>query len=221
MTRITSTQPEILLVSLRHRPYWDHMYSALIYQLSQMATVERATDGNAVISTILGSPPRAVLLTDAALTRHKHASVWDAVLDYVRAGGIAVCMGQFSSFVRPRKIRPFFERAGLTWERGSHHRTTVVLDKHNVPRDAWPFLAESYSQQAIFLKNVDNSEAWYRQTRDSMVESPVYPPTPVEDVSYVPVALASVGQGKLGYIGDVNTEQASYAAIFVMCGLHR
>lgn len=34
-----------------------------------------------------------------------------------------------------------------------------------------------------------------------------------------PVACASVGQGKLGYLGDVNAERESGDVILAMCGL--
>jgi hypothetical protein len=220
MAATTSVKPQILLISLDLQPWFDDMYSSLIDQLHDKATIQRARKGHAAIRRLSEDPPKAVLVTDAAITTKRYANIWDALLTYVRDGGIAVCMGLFSSSVPPLKIKPFFEKAGLPWEAGSYHRTTVVLDKDNVPIDTVAFLPESYSQKAVFLKNVDNSVAWYRQSGDSVIESSVFLSTHVEDISEVPVALVNVGERKLGYIGDVNTEEPSNAAILAMCGLH-
>ncbi|KAB5513046.1 hypothetical protein GE09DRAFT_919546, partial [Coniochaeta sp. 2T2.1] len=72
--------------------------------------------------------PSAVLITDEALTGTKNARVWEAVLQYVRQGGTTVVMGLFASDVKPAAIK-FFAKAGLQWESGSYHRTTLVLNR--------------------------------------------------------------------------------------------
>jgi hypothetical protein len=220
MAATSSAKPQILLISLDLLPWFDDVYSSLIDQLHDKATIQRARKGHSAIRRLYEDPPKVVLVTDAAITTKRYANVWDALLAYVRDGGIAVYMGLFSSFVPPLNIKPFFQKAGLPWEAGSYHRTTVVLDKDKVPVDAVSCLAESYSQKAVFHKNVDNSVAWYRQNGDSVIESSVFLPTHVGDISEVPIALANVGEGKLGYSGDVSTEEPSNAVIFAMCGLH-
>jgi hypothetical protein len=220
MAAATQAKPHILLISIDLQPWFDEMYASLINEISENAAIKRAQKPAAAIRALSQDTPKAVLLTDAALTTRKHTKVWDAVLEYVRGGGTAICMGTFTSFVKPLNIKPFFQRAGLPWERGNYERTTVALDKNHVPSDYWPFIPEAYSQKAVFLKNVDDAAAWYHPNDDSVIESLVYAPTKVSNPHEVPVALAKVGEGKLGYVGDVNAEEGSRAVVLAMCGLY-
>ena len=67
-------------------------------------------------------------------------------------------------------------------------------------------LPAAYHLKALFLKNVSQNEALYH---------------PLEDCNRAetPVAFGAVGKGRLGYIGDVNGEEGTNAAIVAMCGL--
>ena len=56
------------------------------------------------------------------------------------------------------------------------------------------------------MKNVAREDVWYRTDENSVVESRVFPSISVHTEGEIAVALASVGMGKLGYVGDVNTE---------------
>ena len=79
-------------------------------------------------------------------------------------------------------------------------------------------LPEKYSQKAVFLKNVAKEAAVYLPSRDSRIESAVFSPEPV-DCEQTPVVLAKVGEGWLGYVGDVNAESESDRVVLAMCGL--
>jgi hypothetical protein len=54
---------------------------------------------------------------------------------------------------------------------------------------------------------------------NSVTESLVFPGRNVHMAGESPVLMASVGQGKLGCIGDVNNETGSEAVVIAMCGL--
>ena len=47
----------------------------------------------------------------------------------------------------------------------------------------------------------------------------MFGPTSVHKLDESPVFLAKVGDGKLGYVGDVNAEEESNLVILAMCGL--
>jgi hypothetical protein len=220
MASNSTTKPRILLISLDHQPYFDEMYASLINSLLGKATIQRAKTSGPVMRTLSENPPDAALLTDPALTTRKNSKVWDAVLDYVRNSGTAVCMGNFTSFVKPLAIKPFFQKAGLSWERGEYHRTTVSLAEDHVPPESLENLPQEYSQKALFLANVDDGATWYRQTENSRIESFGSASERVSNVDEVPVAFAKVGQGRLGYVGDVNGEDGSHAVVLAMCGIH-
>jgi hypothetical protein len=47
----------------------------------------------------------------------------------------------------------------------------------------------------------------------------VFASTAVSNMGDTSVALAKVGKGKLGYVGDVNAEDGSDSAVLALCGL--
>ncbi|PLB33215.1 uncharacterized protein BDW47DRAFT_114381, partial [Aspergillus candidus] len=129
-----SLPPTILLISLELEPYFDDMYTPQIDLLATHATLQRTQTADVTLRVLTSpTPPHAVLLTDAALTQKSHIHVWDAVLQYIRSGGTAVCMGQFSSFIKPPHFAPFFSGAGLQWDMEAYLRTTVCLQRENCP----------------------------------------------------------------------------------------
>lgn len=217
-----NARPRVLLISLNLQPYFDEMYDGLIDALSNRAAVQRAKTPQAAIKQLTDAnavPPKAVLVTDEALAnKRSNAPVWDAVLEYVRAGGTAVVMGHFSSFVKPLKIAPFFAKAGLPWEGGDYHRTVTVLNRPAVGESA-DRLPQSYSQKALAVKNVVPGDVWYGSSEDSTIQSAVFAPTSAHRPGQAAVALAKIGDGQLGYFGDVNTEKETNKVILVMCGL--
>jgi hypothetical protein len=205
------------------QPWFDEMYAPLLTALRSNAEFQRAEDSTSAIRLIaqIAQPPQnsAILITDEALTLPENNAVWEAVLEYVGLGGTAVIMGHFPSFVRPDRLKPFFSRAGLNWERGSYHRTTLALNQAAVRAASAIKLPQRYSQKALFVKNIVPGDMWYKTDDDSVVESMVFPPTSVNTVGETAVALAKVGIGKLGYVGDVNAEEGSNAVVLAMCGL--
>jgi hypothetical protein len=204
----TPAKPLLLLISLNLQPWFDETYGPLIDKICAKAITQRVKTPNGVRHVLSENKPSAILITDEALTTRKHAQVWDTVLNYVREGGTAVCMGHFPNFVNFRDIKPFFAKAGLPWDLGAYHRAMVGLSQDAVGNGLAASLPACYSQKALFLKNVEDAAAWYRPSEDIgslMAETAV--------------ALAKVGEGKLGYVGDVNQEEGSNAVVLAMCGL--
>ncbi|KAI0096207.1 hypothetical protein GGR51DRAFT_553658 [Nemania sp. FL0031] len=194
-------KPRVVIVALNQQPWFDQIYTPFLSQLASKATILQVKKASFTVRLLEEEPhPSAALITDEALTVHKNAHVWEAVLQYVRHGGTAVVMGCFSSFVLPSNIQLFFAKAGLQWRSGSYHRTT---------------------RKALLLKNVAASDAWYRSTDKSVIESPVFAPTSAHNDNETAVAMVQIGDGKLGYVGGVNAEIGSNAAVLAMCGLSK
>ncbi|OAQ67670.1 triacylglycerol lipase [Pochonia chlamydosporia 170] len=196
------------------------MYATLLAALRSKAELQRAENSTSAITLLSQRPePLAVLITDEALTLGASISVWESVLAYVRGGGTAIVMGHFPSFARLNNVEPFFSRAGLPWGAGSYHRTTLALNQSAVGVANAQKLPQKYSQKAVFVKNVAPEDMWYNTDNDSVVESLVFAPTSAKVVGVTAVALANIGEGKLGYVGDVNAEEGSNAVVLAMCGL--
>jgi hypothetical protein len=215
-----NAKPRVLSLSLCHRPFFDATYARLFTKIKASSTFQRVEDGEYAIRLLQGDQkPYAILITDEALTLTKNAPVWNAVLKYVRLGGRAVIMGHFACFVTPSSVKPFFAKAGLQWEQGSYHRTTLMLNPQAVGSDLASKLLPEYNQKAVFLKNPIWTDSWYVTSENSTLDSLVFPADNVHNTGESPVILASVGEGKLGYIGDVNVEEESDAVVLAMCGL--
>lgn len=163
--------------------------------------------------------PDVVLITDEGITKRENAQVWDAVLEYVRGGGTAILMGVFSGMTKVPDFAAFFAKAGLSWDSASYHRTTVHLNRGAVAEELRGRLPASYSQKAVNLTNVADVAAWYGPDEMSHIESHVFRPDNIRNLDEVPVAFGKVGQGNLGYIGDVNNEKESETVVLAMCGL--
>ncbi|KAG0042513.1 hypothetical protein BGZ83_000382 [Gryganskiella cystojenkinii] len=216
---MASGTARVLAISLHNQPWFDEMYAPLLTALRSNAEFQRAEDSASAIQFLSQLPePSAVLITDEALTLRKNIAVWDAVLEYVRRGGIAIVMGLFPSFVEPDKMKPFFSRAGLQWGAGSYHRTTLAVNRAVVDAANASKLPQRYSQKAVFANNVLPENMWYKTDDNSVVQSMVFAPTSANKTGETAVAMATVGSGKLGYVGDVNAEDGSNAVVLAMCG---
>lgn len=144
-------------------------------------------------------------------------AVYAKLLDYVRGGGIIILMGNFSSFTTPTDMDKLFREAGLPWTSSVYQRTTVHRNDTEETSPHTP-LPSSYSQKAVFLAGVPAKDAWYLPNASSKTESHVFASEPVADQTQTPVALANIGKGKLGYVGDVNGEDGSDAVVLAMWG---
>lgn len=78
--------------------------------------------------------------------------------------------------------------------------------------------AAAYSAKAVFLQHVAPENAWYVPPPGSTSESRVFRPRPVS--AETAVAFRKVGEGWLGYTGDVNIEEETTMAVLAMMGLN-
>lgn len=210
-------QPLILILALDKPDFYNDMYAGFTDQLRHQANVEQiTTPSDARLGFQRDPKPAAVLCVDGALTVSTRLTLVQEAAGYVRAGGNLIFMGLFSSFSRPPDIGTLFAHLGLPWTSGEYHRTTVHLNTAMTRFDT-SGLARSYSQKALHLANVAMADAVYLPHADSVVESAVFAPTSVGDRTQTPAALASVGEGWVGYLGDVNNEEDTTLVALSIC----
>lgn len=213
------SKPLVCLLTLDKPDFFNDLYKDFVRLLQSKARVQQIkTPEDARAAYTSRPPPAAILSADESLTASTRISLLDEALSYVRAGGILLFMGLFSSFTRPSDINTLFARLGLPWSSGDYHRTTfkINLDMKHFDTDG---LARSYSQKALHLANVAHADAIYLPSDGSHVESMVFGPAPIDDKKQTPAALAKVGDGKIGYIGDVNNENETMPLVLAMCGI--
>ncbi|PVH95724.1 hypothetical protein DM02DRAFT_617714 [Periconia macrospinosa] len=209
--------PRVLLVSLDPSSWFERMAEDLLDKLETAATLEQAADPDSAIEAVTEQPlPHAVLVTDGNIIKHR--GVYAKLLDYVRGGGTLVFMGCFPGEINPEDLNDLLREAGLPWEMEGYYRVTVHRNdtEETAPHTS---LLSSYSQKAVFLRNVDRKDAWYRLGESSRTESLVFAPVELGDKDQTPIAMTRIGEGKFGYVGDINGEEGSDRVILAMCGL--
>ena len=212
------------MVSLEKEDWCEEVYSQLYKVLRKKASLTEVFDPQAAIQGLSATPrPDAVLVSDAAITSEENLDVLTALVAYARAGGTVVLGMQFSNHLPLDRSRAFFTRWGLPqWGPGSYHRTTFVPNPAGVPTplDSHALLP-SYSMKAVHIKGAARGDAVYLPTASSRVESHVFAPSRITgaQAEESPALFARVGQGHLGYTGDVNGEQGTTRLLLEMCGV--
>ncbi|KAF9638133.1 hypothetical protein BFW01_g9030 [Lasiodiplodia theobromae] len=189
--------------------------------------------------------PSAILIADAVITNHfalkehheasrhsyykptkqeemKQYGAFLAYLNtYVRSGGgtVVFCKKFSGDSSLPHMEDVFSTAFGLPWKAFCYHRSTFMLRVENMRRLSLAAdLAPQYSVKAVHLMDVEEKDRLYVPRSDSYIESFVFAPEPI-DQNETPVAWADVGEGMVGYIGDVNSEEGSKRVLLAMCGL--
>ncbi|KAK3376176.1 hypothetical protein B0T24DRAFT_525946 [Lasiosphaeria ovina] len=218
------------------RSFCQSLGAALQSNAAKPPILVRAVDSQRVLKILEDLAVVALVATDPDLALEEHADVWDTIVRYTLAGGITVLAGRFCD-APILSLPPFFARAGLPWTAGrwfgpnlslnhlavnvglNHRLNHLALAPAAHSPVAGPSLVDRlpprYNLFSHFLANVDAQEAWY------------IPLDPVPERRYfeeiygyrmAPVALARIGQGRLGYVGaDMPAREVS-TIIRAMCG---
>jgi len=209
-------KPNIMILTLDKSEFFHDLYEAFVRLLETKAELRQANTPEEARAAFNSHPkPAAILAADESLTVSTRIPLVHDALSYVRSGGVLIFMALFPGFTRPPDVKSLFSRLDLPWRSGSYHRSTFKLNSE-MTRFEKSALAESYSQKALNLANVAYDDAVYLPTDDWEDESSVSGPT---DRIETPVAFAKVGEGKVGYVGDVNNEEGTTPVILGMCGL--
>lgn len=99
-----------------------------------------------------------------------------------------------------------------------HDFSFAKTNNSTLPRLPTSSLPSEYSQKAVFLNNVISADSVYRPPSEPVTQSRVFQSESV-DPEEVAVAFTRIGEGWLGYLGDVNNEQGSQRVIMSMLEL--
>jgi hypothetical protein len=214
------SKPLIVILTLDKQDFYDQVYADFNKLLKSHAQVEYATtpDEARAFFNRTTNKPAAILSADESLTVSTRLTLVHEAASYVQSGGTLVLMGLFSSSSRPSDIGLLFSKLDLPWASGDYHRTTFALNPAMTHFETGG-MASSYSQKALHVKNVQRGDAVYLPSDESRTESAVFPSRPVGDRTQAPAAFAPVGEGKVGYVGDVNNESGTTAVVLRMCGI--
>jgi len=111
----------------------------------------------------------------------------------------------------------FLSTWGKEWKFGEYHRTTYSVNPQRHPRLHDQPFPEKYCVKAVHIKGPPVSDMVYISTRESVIQSHVFPASPANKPDQAPVISTSFDNGFLGYIGDVNQEDESSKVIIGLC----
>ncbi|KAI1097980.1 hypothetical protein F4804DRAFT_325969 [Jackrogersella minutella] len=197
----TPGEPRVLCLCLEYESMFNDIYGSLISKITAKAKIDRATTQKAALDMLTQNPPPSVILVTDAGAVHL-MKVWERVIDCLRGGSTVVLAASFSSFVNEGQFNRCFGKIGLPWKRGGYYRTNVYLRPRAVDDRLKDQLLPTYSQKALYVQGVAESDVWYAGGQDE-----------------VAVAFTKVGNGMLGYVGDVNGEDGSEAVVLAMLRL--
>jgi len=209
-----NNQPSLRL----YKPWFDEMYQSLLTELKAKANVTEITEKAAASALFSSDHKPVVLAADAGLARKESSELVTKAIQFVKDGGTLVFGLQFPSFATPPEIKHLFKAFGIPWESGDYHLTTFDVNTA-IKTVKTAGLVRGYSQKALHLSNVEEYEAVYLPMSRSRIQSMVFYPSRVEDLTQTPAAFRDYGKGKLGYLGDVNAEVETNKVVLAMCGL--
>ncbi|KAM7193946.1 hypothetical protein V8F20_008216 [Naviculisporaceae sp. PSN 640] len=201
----TPTLPgnRVVAICLDDEKMFNEIHSHLISAITSKRNIERATTVDGAIQALGNqSTPPIILIADAAITRRTR--VFEEVAACLRKGATVVLCGCFSTSVNQGQFNRSFAQLGLPWKMGSYHRATTTLRRETVGPELASRLPSSYNQKAMFVKGAERPAMWYTEAPSSTEAA---------------AAFVGVGNGKLGYIGDVNGEKETTSVVLAMCGL--
>jgi len=216
----TSTEgPFVLLLSLSNPDLLANTNKHFISALRSKVRIIQALNARKALQCLADTNLKGVYVADEGINESKNSEVFSSLIGWVNTGGIAVVGSLFPTLTNGTEFNRFFETWGLPWKMGDYLRTTFVLNRSIAQLSSHSAnLTSPYSIKAVHLKGVEAEDVLYAPTEDSRVESHVFPPSAV-DLSNVPAAYTRIGDGFLGYVGDVNAEEESTSVILAMLRL--
>jgi hypothetical protein len=171
-------RPEVFLLSLAFRSFFDESYASLINMLNASAQVKRAKAAGAALRYLEANNPRAILVTDEGLTERKNRAVLDKVVSYIRDGGLVIVGLHFCNFTDMDTFGKFFNEAfSLPWEAGDYHRTDFEFNPScSLPTGATVgSLPLPYSMKVLHVKNARSNEKIFIPVTGALTQSQVFP----------------------------------------------
>jgi len=218
-TTIPASSRFVLLLSLENQEFFSSIHEHFLKAICAKVKVVQAKSLTEALPLLSSPDLAAVLVTDPGIVKRKNKKAATKLAEYVKSGGSAAIGGNFASFVSGREMEAFFRQTfDLSWTYGAYHRTTFVLNPSNEVAARNPSLANAYSMKTLHLGGISPEMAMYKPNEESRLESLVFAPVKIKNSLEAPAACTRVGQGHLGFLGDVNGEICSTNTLLAMLG---
>lgn len=200
-------KPVVLLISLAGDYLFAEIHEHCLETLYNKAHVIQALNSSAAIEHLTASDPAGILVTDAHITYQENREVLAKVVEYAKSGKPVVIGGTFSAFMPADEMANFFNNTwGLPWSSTSYTRASLSynpavtsLFEHEAQ------LPNSIDAKSLYLKGFTLNAAVYLPGEDSHVSS-----------TESPILYTRIGEGYLGYIGDIDGESEVTDVVLAM-----
>ena len=153
---LSINRPRIVMVSLFFRDIVLNAYAFLISAIRIRAELDQPRDVADAVQLILQQPPpKAIIVTDEAITVGSTSLVGTALIMYMRNGGTAIFTGLFGIPRQVYHMSQFFEFAGVGWRPKLYHTTTMILNRAVVPAAVADRLPLHYLQRVVSIHHVE------------------------------------------------------------------
>jgi hypothetical protein len=204
--------PNVLVLSFEGFSFTARqLYEQLLPKLLSRAAVHESQTIQDALSYIQSGWPSVILVTDAIIASEDDDSehLLAAVADYTKHGHTTILMGFFASAIEPATANTIFrDYFGLKWEIESEtpstHPVKLAIPDEGLLRTH--ILPKSFVPEAYWLRKVSGAQMIYLSSSGGLL---FYS------------ALAKVGLGKLGYIGDTGFGNEPERLVLAMCHLDR
>ncbi|KAJ3506954.1 hypothetical protein NLJ89_g6573 [Agrocybe chaxingu] len=172
------------------------------------------------LTSLASSNLGGVFIADKGISGLSNKLVLTKVVDWVKNGGQAAIGGLFPKTTTPEQAGDVFAAFGLVkWKTGSNCRAEAELNRHHetaVKNEET--LVESFDMTAVHVTGFLPSDMLYEQYFQEYEYDSDFEP-PGGEAWEAPVLQTHVGNGQLGYIGDVNAEHESTKVLLAMLDL--
>lgn len=204
-----SSDPDILIISLSNaRDDFDKDHKVLLQRLADNACVHRATSCYQVVTWLGLHTPDIVLITDGDISKKKqeYKNTWDAVISYMRRGGLAILCGTATADLGMTEDANFFRRAKLLW---------FVSDACNGAPDWKLQRVDSLPEEVTHTELPKAFPAPSRPVRGVPAREALYLKLDPWSAS---MAVGRFGEGTLIYVGNSTHSPKTQQALMVFCG---
>ncbi|KAF2808924.1 uncharacterized protein BDZ99DRAFT_42203 [Mytilinidion resinicola] len=204
--------PFILILSLYGFSFSSRqLYPSLFPKLLSRATVHESLTAQDALNYLSTGLPSVILVTDPALSfdEPENKALLEAVVDWTKRGGTTIFMGFFAEAVELPQLENLMKSSFSLhdWEVDEHTSHEATL-RPNIQTVRTQSLEQFYYCKALWLRNVPSEDSVYSRSGNLPGTTPT-----------TCAAFATVGFGKLGYIGDTEFGEEPERIIIAMCRL--
>jgi hypothetical protein len=217
-------RPTILVLSVEKEPWHSQVTGHLHTVIRSKANLIEAETTEAAYAA-LATDLTAVFIGDGVITKRKHRELANALVAYTKDGGTVLLGCLMSSFSAPSEFNRMMEAVwSLPWRFGSYSREDSTLNETaSTDRITGAPVPKTINVKAVYLQKVAPQEKIYargeRITPRTMTQKLLEQYEETDATGEAAVAFGSVGEGHLGWIGDVNSEEQLDSVYLALLGL--